>query len=645
VLAVSEHGVLKEEERTMSRKNMKMDLIWPAMERDYRDGGPFQWVRELVQNSLEAEAKNISFEVLPLILLGRKNPVLKRIVLDDGRGMTQTELTSYFNKYSSGGKRIGKTDENFGIGAKASLLPWNRFGLIIVSKIKGHPAYAIWIDFGKGADGTEDFGARIHEDSGEEAFLAEHHKSLGIDLASLVKGDHGTTFLLLGDNPEQSTALTCDPANDEGYLDISNFIDRRYQTLCNINGEPVSVCVETCNADADLSLKGRFNKSQASTGWAVHYPKGFQHACELHQILSGSIIIDDFIVHYSASSRPIVAKSNYATTMGGCVAMLWRNERYHVKRDTAARRAWGLIGSNAKNVQITIVSPSESDGRDWWVEPSSGRNTLRFGGSRRGTQIPWEDYALTFVMNMPSDLRSFIEDGLPKMDEKDEKRAIRVAELFGKRFGAVRFVVDDEGTEKTNPIFGGSGNGGPPGPPPPPGPPSPPGPGDKEGMDEGPVPAKAKQKKGSLPETRWLTLKEAEEDDLDHMFGQGRLACYQPSAGSSPLGTVFIRKDDPVIEAQIDYWFNRSIGSNRLLVAESVRAVYGLHLCTAIAHIRGTFLRPPRRGGLPKADVFEKYLSPEALTVTAMGLWLADRRIADYLHSAGIQMLKAEAAE
>ena len=84
---------------------------------------------------------------------------------------------------------------------------------------------------------------------------------------------------------------------------------------------------------------------------------------------------------------------------------------------------------------------------------------MRFGGSRRGREIPFADYALTFVLGMPQDLREFIEAGLPQSDERDDDRATRVAELFGNRFGAVRFAVDDEGDAMIDPIFGGSGDG------------------------------------------------------------------------------------------------------------------------------------------------------------------------------------------
>jgi hypothetical protein len=627
---------------------MKMDLIYPALIRDYRDGGAFQWVREVLQNALEAFATEVDFKVLPLTIEGREQKVLKRYVADNGIGMSKEELASYFNKYATGGKRIGKTDENFGIGAKASLLPWNRLGLVIVSKVKDHAAHAVWIDFGEDELGVKDFGARIHDETGEEAFLAGYHEELGVDLSELVKGEHGTTFLLLGDVATQSTALTCDPASDERHTDISNFIDRRYYELRNIGDEFVKVFVQAPKDEyPDLSVIDSRHTGNTKKGWFIRWPKGFLYFESRLNQLANEVETDDGItIRYSAAEEPIATHGPNPALLGGAVSVLWRGERYHIRRDNGTRRIWGLVGKHAQHCAITILGPSESDGGDWWLEPSAGRNTLRFGGSRKGSEIPFADYALWFSINMPPELRDFIDAGLPQVDDCDDARATRIAELFGERFGAVRFKVDDDGEALVTPIYAVPDRTSDepiiePNPDPTPG--------TKEGVDDGPTPAKPKKKKGELPKSKWLTMLQAEELGMEHEFGRGRLACYQTGTGG-PLGTVFIRKDDPVIEAQINHWHERTIGSSREAVRDAVLSVYSLHIRTAIAHILGTFLRPPKRGGLAKADVYDKYLSSEALTVTAMGLWLADRRIMDQLVAIGVRVQKelgekVEAAE
>jgi hypothetical protein len=59
--------------------------------------------------------------------------VYRRTIADDGKGMTSSELEQFFNEFGGGGKPIGDEHENYDIGSKTSLLPWNRFGVVQVS--------------------------------------------------------------------------------------------------------------------------------------------------------------------------------------------------------------------------------------------------------------------------------------------------------------------------------------------------------------------------------------------------------------------------------------------------------------------------------------------------------------------------------
>src|SRR3954453_19698176 len=108
-------------ESLISVTRMKASGIQHQVARVYREGGEFQWVRETLVNSLEAEATRIEFGVEWQAV--EERGVYRRVIADNGVGMTPEELVGFFNVWGGGGKPIGGVHENFGISAKSSLLP------------------------------------------------------------------------------------------------------------------------------------------------------------------------------------------------------------------------------------------------------------------------------------------------------------------------------------------------------------------------------------------------------------------------------------------------------------------------------------------------------------------------------------------
>jgi hypothetical protein len=107
------------------------DRVSPFIDRAYRESSAHQWVRETVVNANEAGATLIQYAIE---WQGVKNMgVYRRMIADDGCGMTEDELRRFFSTFGGGGKAIGDAHENFGVGSKTSLLPWNQAGLIVIS--------------------------------------------------------------------------------------------------------------------------------------------------------------------------------------------------------------------------------------------------------------------------------------------------------------------------------------------------------------------------------------------------------------------------------------------------------------------------------------------------------------------------------
>src|SRR5712672_1832292 len=84
--------------------------------------GTYQWAREFLKNSLEADASRVEFGIEWQAV--EKLGVYRRSVIDDGIGMNRDELLRFFSKLGEGAKKIGGVHDNFGVGAKIASLPW-----------------------------------------------------------------------------------------------------------------------------------------------------------------------------------------------------------------------------------------------------------------------------------------------------------------------------------------------------------------------------------------------------------------------------------------------------------------------------------------------------------------------------------------
>lgn len=91
--------------------------------------------------------------------------VYRRVIADNGLGMTADELVAFFNTFGGGGKSIRGVHENFGVGAKTSLLPSTRYGMVVISWVDGEPSM-IWV---RQDESTGEYGLRVEDVEDETA--------------------------------------------------------------------------------------------------------------------------------------------------------------------------------------------------------------------------------------------------------------------------------------------------------------------------------------------------------------------------------------------------------------------------------------------------------------------------------------------
>src|SRR5262245_21951713 len=122
--------------RTSARiRPMQTSGTQHLIERAYRESSQFQWVREMQVNAQEAGATRIEFGIEWQAV--EDKGVYRRTIADNGCGMNAEQLVEFFNTFGGGGKPIGGAHENFGVGSKTSLLPWNKYGMVVVSWVNG----------------------------------------------------------------------------------------------------------------------------------------------------------------------------------------------------------------------------------------------------------------------------------------------------------------------------------------------------------------------------------------------------------------------------------------------------------------------------------------------------------------------------
>ena len=187
----------------------------PIVNRSYRETSRMQWVRETYKNAAQANATRVHFGVEWQGVVN--NNVYRRTIADDGDGMRGAELGKFFNTFGGGGKPIGGPHENYGIGAKTSLLPWNHLGVVVISRKNGETSM---IRIRRDKDG--DYGLHhyaIEDDDGNPIISSvvlldayetyfDENEDIGIDWCKVLDDydwikEHGTVIVLLGNEPSQ----------------------------------------------------------------------------------------------------------------------------------------------------------------------------------------------------------------------------------------------------------------------------------------------------------------------------------------------------------------------------------------------------------------------------------------------------------
>lgn len=607
---------------------MKATGLQFVIERDYRDvSSPFQWARETAMNAIEAEATRVVFGVEWQGV--EQKDVYRRYIADDGSGMDPDELEAFFNNYGGSGKPIGGVHQNYGIGAKTTLLPWNQHGVVVVSWKDGD-ASMIWIrkDPRTGEYGLRRWTVADEEGYPTDALVVEPYfdEDLGIDFATIGpdwirESGHGTVVLLLGSALSEDTILGAPGRGEDATRGLVHYLNARFWEL----PEGVDMRVEHfMTPERELWAKSRSDATRTSAAderggpasWSqTRRIRGARYYIESQPKLASGFFqaredveIEWWLLAKEEYDEPAEPKQPY-------IATIYRGEVYDRTNYGAHYRWFGIVDSRIQRRLVLIVRPpllDEEDESKAGIYPRGDRTGLLIrGGTRSGQPLPISEWALDFASDLPEEIRAELaklDTGLSgAIGDPDWKR--KLADRIGTRLRQLRLVATERGRElltathpgtaprkvrvKRKPQTGSStkehGTSGldeqhPP----------------TVGVAEGTERGRKAKLAVDIPDYRWVEALNVDE---------GLIATYDPVQNE-----VLLRVDHPVIQNVVAYWQSRYHDQHAVSIRQDVLDVYGTHLAARVAHSESL------RGLVAEKRIIEDLRSDAALTMSLLGL-------------------------
>jgi Histidine kinase-, DNA gyrase B-, and HSP90-like ATPase len=193
--------------------------------------GNYQWVREFLKNSLEANATKVEFGIEWQAV--EKLGVYRRTVIDNGIGMNRDELLRFFSTLGEGAKRIGGVHDNFGVGAKIAALPWNPEGVVVISYKDGQGSM---IQIEHDPEISEYRLVEFQSEDSTTYVIDPQEVDWGDDInwgavAPDWSREDGTIVILLGSEEAPDTVLGNPKAGEKDIKGLSVYLNTRFWDL------------------------------------------------------------------------------------------------------------------------------------------------------------------------------------------------------------------------------------------------------------------------------------------------------------------------------------------------------------------------------------------------------------------------------
>lgn len=643
------------------------------LDREYRNTPKYQWARELVKNGIEADATKIRLGIEWEAVKARG--VYRLQYADDGIGMDREQLRDYMRTLGKGSKIVGGPHDNYALGCRMTLLPWNPAGVVVISQVEGDEPNMVKFEFDPAAnDGDGEYvlveeeweNAESGESSRSTVYPPYMNEDEGFNWADCIppvmkEAGHGTTFILLGASGTEDT-VNGDPDRNESLRELGRrYFNTRFWDL------PDAVDLKFWEFPEERSA---WPKSEDEAGvtqqWrTVRGAKALTNYVKRDRTstvkASGTLSLPDGTkAHWWLRHETKVDTGGIGGSRSGFLSVLYRNELYNHayanKEDGDTRvgasiyRLFGIGHDDVRKRVFVVLEPPEfdEDTGEHGVAPSTGRADLYWVGqgiSSRAVKV--SDWADQFGEHMPDEIQEALREARDQNSqnpaERDE-RLKRVMERFSKRWHAPKARTNGKlpappdtttdpaqaGAEPRTPIDAPvtttrsgpkkkkrvvtTGRKG-----------------DSElgSQDEGVTPAVKTNVTQGYPDVEWVSA-----DDIND---PGMIAAWQPPNAKNPNGLVELDLQHPIIQSQIKYWQDQYNPASKFDVERIVKEAYEDVAVAKVSHMHS--LAGDRVFSEEKCA---EMLENPALTTSLLGLISEDAVITPRLGGLGTKKRKAD---
>lgn len=582
---------------------------------------------------------------------------------DDGHGMDRDQLREYMVTLGRGGKIVGGPHDNYALGSRMTLLPWNPCGVVVISMVDGETNMVKMMFDAEAADGEGEYVLEevAWQEDGKEGLATVYppyyDAECGFDWADtmpdfVTKAGHGTTFILLG---RSLTSHTIDGDSERG--ERHRFLGRKYfnTRFWDLPDGVTLQVIEMPEDPADWPKAPGDGRSQnrrvRGARSLIEYTKS---SGDEFIAAKGTVPLKDGTnVQWWLRTEPRVDTGGLGAA-SAYIGVLYRGELYgqayadlddgDTRIGAATYRQFGISSDNVRRRVFVIIEPPEYDETTGspGVAPSTGRADLYWMGTGLSSRsVKPADWAEEFGEKLPAEILDAINAEYKSTSDTGnrEERLKRVMDRFGKRWKAPRARVQDEDSDTTTqPSAPGTAPRAPIDSPTP----TRRRPRTKKRVvirgrggavtigkpDSGATPAKTTSVSLGLPSCRWVGKDDINED--------GMMGAWQMPNAGEPNGCVLLDEDHPVIRGQIEYWQNQYPRSVAMRVESIVKEAYEEVAISKVAHMHqltGTIISEEQRDAM--------LLNP-ALTTSLLGLISEDAIIGPRVGGLGTKKRRPE---
>jgi hypothetical protein len=508
-------------------EQLRVENIFALLSRYGLELPPSQYLRELVENSLEALARRENWEgpdgktEAPLIRIHpawnafEKYGACQFALIDNGVGFLGKENLRDQSKTlvkTGNAENVSLYEGNFGQGGRISTLYWNPYGVIYASWHKGE-GWMIRLRINPSTGQPELFEFPVEGPDGSREYEAVIPAPDEFKFGTIK--ENGTAVVLLGKDGKSHTYGG--PAKKllgkgvqarsfkvlGGMYSIHHYLNNRFYTLPSINGVPVRLSVFTHNGPYEEwprtaeEARGKTKEREDGTtyrntsvrrihGWRYYQEQLVNEGFAVKGVISGPSrdkpVVD--IEWYFIDAEKAKKRTNSVIRSLAQIGVICGHEIYENDLEDQFKN-YSLFGiyrrSVAKQVTILIKPRQATDGDPRGVSPDGGRTHLLWNHPKSPTtRLPMEHWADLFEAEMPQVIRdaltnlsdSVSSEDLNKDLKKDLKPYLKDLRRHYKRpdptgtdgIGGTPGTIDTTDGPTGPTTTGGCGPGGPGGP-------------------------------------------------------------------------------------------------------------------------------------------------------------------------------------